>query len=515
VFTLSYREPDGVLRRHALPPGDTIVGRAATCDVVINHPSVSRTHLKVTVRGDACMLTDLGSARGTRRQNQLIAGPVEVINGETIRIGQVEIAFVREAEPQGVSISEDRQIVDPSATLYRRVDSLVADRAAAAPMEAARLLKLLSDISTTLVAVQPLPQILERVVDLVFEVVAADRAYLLLRDAPDRPLSARVMRRRDGRVPEHATVSRTVVDMVMRDRVALLAFDALSDRRLDQAGSLHTLNIRSFMCAPLWNRNDVIGVLYADNPQTRKFGEDDLTVFSALSNYAAVAIDQAQLGERLREETRRRDRLEQYHSPAVVKRILNTESIDVAGLVAHERDVSVMFCDIVGFTSITEAIEPRAVADLLNEFFEAMTDEIFERQGTLDKFIGDAILAVFGAPFEQADHAVNAVDAALGMRRALATLNERRQDRPLQMRIAIHSGPVLTGDIGSPKRREFTVLGDTVNITSRLQTTVARAGQIVVSRETYERLGGRFKATPLGAVSLRGRRDAIDAFQID
>jgi len=94
-------------------------------------------------------------------------------------------------------------------------------------------------------------------------------------------------------------------------------------------------------------------------------------------------------------------------------------------------------------------------------------------------------------------------------------LNERRPDRPLQMRIAIHSGRVLTGDIGSPKRREFTVLGDTVNITSRLQTTVARAGQIVISRDTYDRLGGRFNATPLGAVTLRGRRNTIDAFQIE
>ena len=81
MFTLSYREQDGVLRTHSLPPGDTIVGRAATCDVVINHPSVSRLHLKVTVRGDSCVLTDLGSARGTRRQDQLIAGEVELAGG--------------------------------------------------------------------------------------------------------------------------------------------------------------------------------------------------------------------------------------------------------------------------------------------------------------------------------------------------------------------------------------------------------------------------------------------------
>jgi adenylate cyclase len=325
------------------------------------------------------------------------------------------------------------------------------------------------------------------------------------------------MRHRDGRVPERATLSRTVVNMVMRDRVAMLAADAFSDTRidLDAAASVHALNIRSFMCAPLWNRNDVIGVLYVDNPRTRTFSEDDLTVLTALSNYAAVAIEQARLSEKLLEETRQRERLQRYHSPAVVKRILHTQAIDTAALMTHERDVSVMFCDIVGFTSLSESMEPRAVADLLNEFFEAMTEEIFKHEGTLDKFIGDAILAVFGAPFEQADHAIKAVEAALGMRRALEELNARRGDRPLEVRTAIHSGHVLTGDIGSPKRREFTVLGDTVNITSRLQTTVAKAGQIVISRDTYDRLHGRVAATPLGATNLRGRQSSVEVFQVD
>ena len=174
-----------------------------------------------------------------------------------------------------------------------------------------------------------------------------------------------------------------------------------------------------------------------------------------------------------------------------------------------------MFTDLVGFTTLTEHMEPAAVADTLNEFFAAMTDVIFDHQGTLDKFIGDAILAVFGAPFEQADHAGNAVQAALEMRRALARINERRAGAPLNMRIAIHSGKVLTGDMGSPKRREFTVLGDTVNTTSRLESSVAKPGQIIISRETYDRLQGAVRATPLGPVALRGRDSAIEVFAVE
>jgi adenylate cyclase len=144
-----------------------------------------------------------------------------------------------------------------------------------------------------------------------------------------------------------------------------------------------------------------------------------------------------------------------------------------------------------------------------------MTAVIFEHDGTLDKFIGDAILAVFGAPFARPDHALAAVQAARDMRRTLATLNARRPDSPLEMRIAIHSGRLLAGDIGSPERREFTVLGDTVNTTSRLQNSVAAPGQIVISRETYERVRTSVAATSLGIVNLRGRKAGMEAFVVE
>jgi adenylate cyclase len=264
----------------------------------------------------------------------------------------------------------------------------------------------------------------------------------------------------------------------------------------------------------LWNRNDVIGVLYVDNPRSKKFSEDDLTVFTSLSNYAAVAIDHARLTDRLLEETRRRERLQRYHSPGVVNRILNSDS-SAATFDTAVREVSVMFADLVGFTPMSEQMAPEAVAATLNEFFGAMTEAIFEHQGTLDKFIGDAILAVFGAPFDDPHHAVNAVRAAIDMRRILAEMNARRPGPPLRMRIAVHSGPALTGDIGSPKRREFTVLGDTVNITSRLESSVAQPGQIVVSKDTHDRLRGTVQVTPLGPAPLRGRVASIDVFAVD
>jgi adenylate cyclase len=376
-----------------------------------------------------------------------------------------------------------------------------------------RLLRLLSEISKTLVAMQPLEKVLNRVVELVFEVVPAERAFLLLRDSIDQPLSARVMRNRDGSVPAKVSISRTIVNTVMRDRVAMLAKDALYDSRLHASDSIQSMNIRSFMCAPLWNQNDVIGVLYCDNPRSKKFITDDLEVFAALCNYAAVAIEQARLSLRLLEETRRRERLTRYHSPGVINRILQEGDAEGA-FMTQEHDVSVMFCDIVGFTTMCEHAEPQQIGEMLNDFFGRMAEVIFEHDGTLDKFIGDAILAVFGAPFDQPDHATRAVGAALAMQRELARANAEHPDRALRMRIAINSGRALTGDIGSPKRREFTVLGDVVNTASRIESQVAEPDQIVISANTRERIGSAFEIRSLGGKTLRGRDTPIEIFEV-
>ena len=165
---------------------------------------------------------------------------------------------------------------------------------------------------------------------------------------------------------------------------------------------------------------ELIGLLYVDNPVTRQFSEADLELFSAIANYAAVAITQGRLAERLREESERRERLQRYHSPAVVDRIMARRGADGdAVLAAQDREISVLFADIVGFTALAESLAPSEVATLLNRFFSEMTEAIFAEEGTVDKFIGDAILAVFGAPVEQPDHAAargarGAGDAARG-----------------------------------------------------------------------------------------------------
>jgi len=600
VYKLTFM--DGAMpRAHQLKEGETVIGRAPACDLVITAPLMSRHHAVVRVDHKQVFLRDAGSTYGTTLKGSKVTAEQEIKPGDTFILGPITLTLDREVHENEV-LSEKHQIFDESATLVKRMENLNLPPAAAtveaaaqsattlvqpppaapsppaaaptppkgmpparpmpasplstpaAPATAApappklvmtpsserrsgldrrkgdvgrpagerrsgrdrrggRLLRLLSEISKTLVAMQPLEKVLNRVVELVFEVVPAERAFLLLRDSIDQPLSARVMRNRDGSVPAKVSISRTIVNTVMRDRVAMLAKDALYDSRLHASDSIQSMNIRSFMCAPLWNQNDVIGVLYCDNPRSKKFITDDLEVFAALCNYAAVAIEQARLSLRLLDESKRRERLTRYHSPGVINRIMQDGDAEGA-FMAQERDVSVMFCDIVGFTTMSQHAPPQEIADMLNDFFGRMGEVIFEHDGTLDKFIGDAILAVFGAPFEQPDHATKAVAAALAMQRELIKANAEHPERPLRMRIAINSGRALTGDIGSPKRREFTVLGDVVNTASRLESTVAKPDQIVISKNTLEKIGNAFQVQPLGGVKLRGRDTELEVFEV-
>lgn len=261
----------------------------------------------------------------------------------------------------------------------------------------------------------------------------------------------------------------------------------------------------------MWSHTAVIGALYVDNPHTAQLSAADLEMVQALSSYAAVAIEQSRLATRVHEETNRRERLQRYHSTAVVDRILRDGGGADAPFVADEREVTVLFADIVGFTIRSERMAPAQIAALLNRCFSVMCDAVFAQEGTLDKFIGDAILAVFGAPLDQPDHALRAVHAAAAMRRAVSDLPI---DPPVVLRIAINSGIATVGDIGSSKRREYTVLGDVVNTCSRLESEVCLPGQVVMSGATRARLPEGVSVRALGSVTVRGRADPLDIMEL-
>jgi adenylate cyclase len=506
MFILHY-DDHGVDKAHELHPGVTLIGRLPTSDLMIADASVSRRHASLRTTDGKCFVQDTASRFGTFVNGARVQDEVELAPGGTLKLGEVTFTLEQRV-PEQELLSEGHEVSEGPGTIYR---PMTVEPAAAS---GGHLVRLLAEMGRTLLGTRSLTEILNRVVDVAFEAVPAERAFLMLRDSADEGLSARVMRHRDGTVPTNATLSRQVVRRVMRDRVAVLAADATTDPALGVSDSILRFNIRAFMCAPLWSHDEVIGVLYVDSSKSARFGSADLDAFTALANAAAVAIEQARLASQLLEETRRRERLQRYHSPSVVSRILQATDADT-DMRAQEREVTVMFCDIVGFTTLCEQLPPAAAAALLNGFLTRMTDIVFDYEGTLDKFLGDALLAVFGAPFDQVDHALHAVKAAIAMRHALAELNLLSQGPKLQMRISISSGMALTGDIGSPRRREFTVLGDVVNTAARIEDEVAAPGEIVISGATYVAVKDAIKVRPLGSRTLRGRAGALEFFSVE
>jgi adenylate cyclase len=185
-------------------------------------------------------------------------------------------------------------------------------------------------------------------------------------------------------------------------------------------------------------------------------------------------------------------------------------------LTGERRDVTVLFCDIRGFTSMSERLTPEQVVSALNEFYALMFETIFKHDGTLNKFLGDAVMAVFGAPIAHPDHAARAVRAALDMRQAVAELGKRRRavrKEPFEVGIGLSLGEVVAGSVGTEERMEYTVIGDSVNVAARLQGQ-AKAGSILLSRRTYEAVHDLVEGFSRGPMKVKGKEEEVEVYEV-
>ena len=524
-------EIEGQTRRFLLSGGDVSIGRSSENGIVLNDFSVSRRHALLSERGGVWTVEDLKSTNGLKVNGELSAkSPLKA--DDIITVGTFTL-YVRE-QPTAKTIAA-KTIGDSSSTFVRSIADFNRDfnldvagtgvteiagtlAGRRHPPEKARekIFEILVQVARTLIEAPDVDQILSKVVDLLFDFLPAERAVVVLREEGGGLVATLVRHKGRPGAETAETFSRTIVENVVRERVAVLTSDALTDDRFEAGQSIRIQQIRSAMCVPLWNRENVIGALHVDTPlKTGTFTADDLDLLTALGNFAAVAIERARLQGRIVREERIRERLARYHSPGVVEEIVSESPAGVEKV--RTRDVTVFFADIVGFTTAAESMAPEELSRFLETVFTFAADAIFEQGGTLDKFIGDAVMAFFGAPIPQPDHPRRAVAAAARLIESLTAWNVERAGRgepKVAVRVGVNTGYAVVGDIGSDRRVDYTVLGNTVNVAARLEDYVAGPNEIVVGEETARLASDSFVFEPLGEKRLKGLTKGLKAFRV-
>ena len=514
-----------------------VVGRAVNSDVPIYDPTISRQHAQLSAEDAGLRVKDLGSSNGTFLNGGRISDAVAVPN-DVVTFGKVAF-YVREhakpaeqpkeaaggfaaPKPAGATIVRQLPVnADLSSAIQSPLKRLSGAAAAVPAAEAAhepaaarsaKKLELLLEISKQLSRQLEVDKLLESVVDFTFQVMDVDRCSILLCEHASGELVPRISKSRLGEGSASARhVPQSIARKAVSERVAILTDNAAEDQRF-KGKSILLQSVRSAMGAPLMASDGrVLGLIYVDNlTATHAFNDEDLEFLIAFSGVASVAMENSQLSDRIRREALVLSNFQRYFSPDLAKQIAG-HGQEMKLDVGDKRPVVIMFTDIRGFTSMSEKMAPDDVAQLLREYFTEMVDIVFRHGGTLDKFIGDAIMALWGAPLAAEDDADKAMAAAIEMQRSLVELNQHWEQGgkpPIHIGIGINFGEVFAGNIGSEQRLEYTVLGDAVNTASRLCSKAAR-GEIMISEPFFQRLKKPPKVEAREPIPLKGKSKPV------
>jgi adenylate cyclase len=528
--------PEGSERTVELAELNTL-GRHPDNTIQLLDRIVSKTHCHINLADGRYVLVDQGSLNGTYVNGDRVQGTRALASEDEITLGSTKLVFTSGAGRSAPAVArtldaasavavETGKVTIAPGVVESHIRSKLAQHTAQNFMPERLLqdesvlrrdyekLRVSFELTRAIAGELDVDKLLAKILATAFELLAADRGVVLLFD-DKKQLQPRCVRTKRGNVTDEVALSSTIINEVLRDRAAVLSSDALMDSRFKGAHSIIMQGIRSSMAVPLIYSDELLGVMVLDSQvAANAFTDKDLQLTQALANQAALAIQNSLYARKIEKEALTRERFQRLLSPAIAELVVSGEvAVEKGG---HARETSVFFSDIRGFTAMSETRTAQEIVDMLNEYFEQMVEIIFKYEGTLDKFVGDEIMALFGAPVAHPDDAYRAVKVAVEQLRVLEQWNKVRVaegEAAIHIGIGINSGPVVAGYLGSSKALEYTVIGDVVNTASRL-CSVAKAGEVIISRNTYDLVKDYFDAQELSPTHVKGKAQALQVYKV-
>ncbi|KAJ1340180.1 hypothetical protein BSLG_005173 [Batrachochytrium salamandrivorans] len=473
------------------------IGRKEDNDIPISDGKISKYHAEIVRAKDGYFIRDKNSSNGVRVNGNLIAPGklIQLIDNIAVEIGGISLEFHDSVHHNDSSISPVDQQADyldlvtilPSEFKYEETVTIRAELETEEDVGFSRIeevddveilkqdyekLRLAYELSKMSVT-DDIGKLLAKSMELIFDVIPIDRGVVLLVDQNTAVLSQHYVKLREGKANENREIySSTILQKVYTSRKCLITSDACEDH----AYSFHS---------------------------------KDLSLVKAISNQTAMVIENMNLIKEVAKKARITEQLSRFLPPHVVEKMKEHPEIIRKG--GRETVGTVIFADIRGFTNLSEKSSPAEVVNLLNDYFERLVKIVFRRGGIVDKYVGDALMAVFGTLVEDKDAEYRSVVAALEFQDAIRDMNIERQRAgkdPISIGVSVNTGELLAGFIGSSQRLEYTCIGDTVNTSSRM-CDLAQKDQVLISERTYECVRDRIECDPFGFHLFKGKKKEV------
>lgn len=501
----------------------TRIGRLLENDVCLKDGKVSRYHAEIILTDQGYLFKDLESRNGSYIKGVRISES-PLMNGDRIRIGKTTLIFREELSdttPSGLVRIASAPVSDRAIQARIEID----EESAFTPAhlitddmewrEDYEKLRLGNELLQHVGLKRDLDDILGSIANEMLKVFPADRCAILLLDSESDRLVPMAVTAMPG-ISKHMSISESILVEVRKTHSAIFVADTSSDKRFSHAASILVQGLHSIMCAPIIYQNQFFGVVYLDSQKSAMvFSRKDLQLITSLVSHVATIVSNMKLLQSVEQETRDRAQLERLLPPSIMEKVAAGE-IKLEKKAGELKEVTVLFADIRGFTNMAHYAQAETVVDMLNEYFELIVNIVFQYGGTVDKFIGDEVMVLFGALTDVEYPAERAVRCAFHMHGALEMFNQERRirgEKEIEIGIGINTGDVVVGAIGSSQAMQYTCIGDAVNVASRL-THVAGPRQTIISQATFGKLKVKPKHEKLPPVSLKGIDKPIQLYSV-